>query len=114
MPMIILRILSSALIIGFIERVYNMRVNEPNRASMIHAYNKANKTQSSKEAKARMGKDEVQISSEALELLKQLEDVEAPVRAEKVNELKKQIENGTYHVPSDKIAEKFLSFWKKP
>ncbi|NGQ95627.1 flagellar biosynthesis anti-sigma factor FlgM [Brevibacillus sp. SYP-B805] len=91
-----------------------MRINEPNRAGMINAYNKTNKLQASKEAKIKLGKDEVQISSEALELLKQVEDADPRVRKEKVNELRQQIENGTYHVPSDKIAEKFLSFWKKP
>lgn len=91
-----------------------MRVNEPNRVSMINAYNKGGTTQSSKEYKAKMGKDEVQISSEALELLKQIEDLDAPARKEKVEELRERIEQGTYHVPSEKIAEKFLSFWKKP
>jgi len=91
-----------------------MRVNEPNRTGMINAYNKASKAQTVSDAKVKMGKDEVQISTEALELLKQVEATEEPVRKDKVNELKQQIENGTYHVSSDKIAEKFLSFWKKP
>ncbi|HZG15362.1 MAG TPA: flagellar biosynthesis anti-sigma factor FlgM [Candidatus Bathyarchaeia archaeon] len=91
-----------------------MRVNEPNRTGMINAYNKTNKAQAVSDTKVKMGKDEVQISNEALELLKQVEATEEPVRKDKVNELKQQIENGTYHVSSDKIAEKFLSFWKKP
>jgi negative regulator of flagellin synthesis FlgM len=91
-----------------------MRIHEPNRTGMINAYNKASKTQPNKGEKIPMGKDEVQISSEALELLKQVEEAEAPARKEKVKELKQQIEQGKYHVPSEKIAEKFLSFWKKP
>jgi len=91
-----------------------MRVNETNRTGMINAYNKASKAQAVSDAKVKMGKDEVQISSEALELLKQVEATEEPVRKDKVSELKQQIENGMYHVSSDKIAEKFLSFWKKP
>jgi negative regulator of flagellin synthesis FlgM len=91
-----------------------MRIHEPNRTGMINAYNKTNKTPLSKGTKIPMGKDEVQISSEALEMLKQVEDPDAPARKEKVRELKQQIEQGTYHVPSEKIAEKFLAFWKKP
>lgn len=91
-----------------------MRVNETNRANLINAYNKANKVPSSKEDKLRMGKDEVQISPEALEMLKQIEETEPVARPEKIAELKEQVEKGTYHVPSEKIAEKFLAFWKKP
>lgn len=91
-----------------------MRVNEPNRTGMINAYNKTAKVAPSGDARIKMGKDEVQISNEALELLKQVEDIDQPVRKDKVNELKQKIEDGTYHVPSEKIAEKFLSFWKKP
>ncbi len=92
-----------------------MRVNEPNRAGMINSYNNASKASSAKGDKVSMGKDEVQISDEALELLKLGEEPEAsPARKEKINELKASIDNGTYHVPSEKIAEKFISFWKKP
>ncbi len=92
-----------------------MRINEPNRTGMLNAYNKANKAQVSKEVKKSMGKDEVKISDEALELLKMGEEADlSPARKAKINDLKKQVEQGTYSVPSEKIAEKFLSFWKKP
>jgi negative regulator of flagellin synthesis FlgM len=91
-----------------------MKVNEPNRPGIINNYNKINKTYAAKGAKAPMGKDEVKISNEALELLRQGEDIESSsIRKEKINQLKQQIETGTYHVPSEKIAEKFLAFWKK-
>jgi negative regulator of flagellin synthesis FlgM len=90
-----------------------MRVNEPNRTGMIHAYNKTGTTQVNKSGKIAMGKDEVKISTEAMEMLKQVEDPNAPARREKVEQLRKQIEEGTYHVPSEKIADKLLSFWKK-
>lgn len=91
-----------------------MRVNEPNRTGMINAYNKTNKAPMSNDHKYKMGKDEVQISAAALEKLKQVEDAEQPSRTDKVHDLRQQIESGTYNVPSEKIAEKFLSFWKKP
>lgn len=90
-----------------------MRINEPNRTGMINAYNKTGATPVSKSGKVAMGKDEVKISTAAMEMLKQVEDPNAPARREKVEQLRKQIEEGTYHVPSEKIADKFLSFWKK-
>jgi negative regulator of flagellin synthesis FlgM len=90
-----------------------MRINEPNRTGMINAYSKAGATPVNKSGKLAMGKDEVNISSEAMEMLKKVEDLNAPARREKVEQLRKQVEEQTYHVPAEKIAEKFLSFWKK-
>lgn len=90
-----------------------MRINEPNRVGMINAYNKTGSNQVGKSGKIPMGKDEVNISTEALEMHKQVEDVNSPQRREKVEHLRKQIEEGKYHVPSERIADKLLSFWKK-
>lgn len=91
-----------------------MRIHEPNRTGMIQAYNNKTGTASvSNKGKMAMGKDEVKISTEAMEMLKQVEDPNAPARREKVEQLRKQVQEGTYHVPSEKIADKFLSFWKK-
>lgn len=90
-----------------------MRINEPNRVGMMNAYNKTNNPQVGKSGKIPMGKDEVNISTEALEMLKQVEDPDSPKRREKVELLKKQVEEGNYRVSSEKIAEKFLSFWQK-
>ncbi|MGG1664376.1 flagellar biosynthesis anti-sigma factor FlgM [Brevibacillus sp. NRS-1366] len=90
-----------------------MRINEPNRVGMINAYNKSGNTQVGKSGKIPMGKDEVNISTEALEMQRQVEDPNSPQRREKVDQLKKQVEEGSYRVSSEKLAEKFLSFWKK-
>ncbi|MCC8438690.1 flagellar biosynthesis anti-sigma factor FlgM [Brevibacillus sp. M2.1A] len=90
-----------------------MRINEPNRVGMINAYNKTGNNQVGKSGKVPMGKDEVNISTEALEMQKQVEDVNSPQRREKVEQLKKQLEEGKYHVSSERIADKLLSFWKK-
>jgi negative regulator of flagellin synthesis FlgM len=98
----------------WIERmVFQMRIQEPNRTGMINAYSKTGQTPVGKERKVSMGKDEVNISAEALEMLKQVEDPDSPARQEKIQRLKKQVEEGTYRVPSDKIADKILSFWRK-
>jgi negative regulator of flagellin synthesis FlgM len=93
--------------------VFQMRIQEPNRTGMINAYNKTGQTPVGKGRKLSMGKDEVNISAEALEMLKQVEDPDSPARREKIQRLKKQVEDGTYRVPSDKLADKILSFWRK-
>lgn len=49
-------------------------------------------------------RDEVRISDEALRL--QNKESNAPVNQEKVNEIKKAIENGTFKVDPEKIADK--------
>ncbi|QQE74117.1 flagellar biosynthesis anti-sigma factor FlgM [Brevibacillus composti] len=90
-----------------------MRINETNRTGMINSYNSAGKSQEAKKGRASMGKDEVNISHEALEMLKQVEEPQSPARREKVSSLKQQVEEGTYKVPSDKLAEKILAFWRK-
>ncbi|WP_400162309.1 flagellar biosynthesis anti-sigma factor FlgM [Brevibacillus sp. TJ4] len=90
-----------------------MRINEPNRTGMINAYNKTGTTPVGKSGKLAMGKDEVKISTEAMEMLKMVEDLQALARREKVEQLRKQVEENTYHVPTEKIADKFLAFWRK-
>lgn len=92
-----------------------MRINETQRAGMIHAYNKHNQSQTLNHKKPPMGRDDVKISQEAIEMLKLGEEPEEvnPARLTYVRELKQKVESGTYWVPSDKIAEKFISFWKK-
>ncbi|MFC0187350.1 flagellar biosynthesis anti-sigma factor FlgM [Fictibacillus aquaticus] len=56
-------------------------------------------------------RDEINISSEAKNLHTQLKlDAE---RKAKVEEIKKQVENGTYQVQPEKTAKSFLDFWRK-
>ncbi|UFJ40062.1 flagellar biosynthesis anti-sigma factor FlgM [Brevibacillus humidisoli] len=91
-----------------------MKINEPNRTSMINAYNKNQSPVSNQSKATRMGRDEVKISDEALELLRSYGDIDAsPTSKARLQELSQQVEQGTYHVPSEKIAEKFISFWLK-
>ena len=90
-----------------------MRINEPNRTGMINAYNRTGAAPAGKSGKLAMGRDEVNISTEAMEMLRKVEDLDAPARREKVEQLRKQVEENTYHVPAERIAEKFLSFWKR-
>lgn len=84
-----------------------MRINSVNNVSQIYQanstarYNQMNKTAS---------KDSLEISSmakdiqTALNAVKQSEDI----RADRVNELKKQIDSGTYQVSNKEVADKLV------
>ncbi|MCH6266836.1 flagellar biosynthesis anti-sigma factor FlgM [Neobacillus citreus] len=54
---------------------------------------------------------EVKISSRGREISEALQS-EQTQRHQRIQELKQQIADGTYHVDSSKIADKMLDFWK--
>lgn len=60
------------------------------------------------------GTDRVELSSglQEVERLKQAADAEAPVRAEKVAALRKQIEEGTYQVDSRAVAARMVGLFR--
>ncbi|MCF6410145.1 flagellar biosynthesis anti-sigma factor FlgM [Pseudalkalibacillus salsuginis] len=55
--------------------------------------------------------DKIQISKEALEMQKN--NSVSKERTEKIEQLRKDIESGNYHVDSGKVAKKFFDFWTK-
>ncbi|RMF80995.1 MAG: flagellar biosynthesis anti-sigma factor FlgM [Nitrospirae bacterium] len=65
-------------------------------------------------ARARSGSDHVEISPHAREVQQALElATSAPeIRTEKVAPLKREVEAGTYHRPSDAIAERIVEEMK--
>jgi negative regulator of flagellin synthesis FlgM len=67
--------------------------------------------QSSNTSSSLKTNDKVEISTAAKRLqgTQKLEEA----RQEKIEQIKAQVENGTYHVPSAKIAEKMYGFWNK-
>lgn len=56
------------------------------------------------------GDDKVELSSQAMDLKKMSQQaMSSPdVRTEKVNDIKLQVDNGTYKISTDKIAEKLI------
>ncbi|GAF67105.1 flagellin synthesis regulatory protein [Bacillus sp. TS-2] len=56
-------------------------------------------------------RDQLEISSEALEMQKANPLVEA--RQKKVEELRKQVESGEYKVQPEKVAQAFYDYWNE-
>lgn len=83
-----------------------MKINDINRIQAIQKYQLSNQQErelKQKEAK----KDQLSISNEAKVLLEQSKDVNGS-STEKIEKLKEQVENGTYQIDSQKIAEKLM------
>jgi flagellar biosynthesis anti-sigma factor FlgM len=55
---------------------------------------------------------ELSLNNSEIEQLKQTMQGISDVRAERVASLKKSIDEGTYSVAGDKVAEKMLDYWK--
>ncbi len=74
---------------------------------------KARETAKSAETKPMVSPDRVQISEGSKEVLKMQEIVKntPSVRTEMVAELKRQVENGDYHVDGTQIADKMMESW---
>jgi negative regulator of flagellin synthesis FlgM len=72
-----------------------------------------NQVQNMKQEKVQSGykKDELQISEEAKKLLSSSKF--ETDRAEKISEIKSQVDNGTYKVNINETAKSIINFWQK-
>jgi negative regulator of flagellin synthesis FlgM len=72
-----------------------------------------NQVQNMKQEKVQSGykKDELQISEEAKTLLSSSKF--ETDRAEKISEIKSQVDNGTYKVNVNETAKSIINFWQK-
>src|SRR5690242_17247471 len=77
-------------------------------AAQVRKVGKTGKTDASE---ATRSTDQVVLSSDmsAIEAAKKAIERSPEVRAEKVEELRKQIADGTYHVPAEQIADRILA-----
>lgn len=57
-------------------------------------------------------KDQLEISAESLERLKEIPENIDPLRQKKIDALRKQVEEGTYSVPADQLADRILAWWR--
>jgi negative regulator of flagellin synthesis FlgM len=82
-----------------------MKINDTQRIAAANTYRKSNEDRIIQtEGKKHKKKDEVNISSEAKELLG------ASAAKQQVEDLKQSYQTGTYHVEASKIAEKLLPY----
>lgn len=90
-----------------------MKVNDVNRIQGINKYQqfgKQNEDQNLKQSKSR--KDQVSISDEAKALLEQSKG--SDTSSDKINQLKEEVNNGTYKVDSYKVADSMIeTMYKK-
>lgn len=85
-----------------------MKINEINRVQGINKYDQYNKNRDigHKELK----KDQIIISDEAKALLEKTKEADSNT---KVDKIKEEINNGTYHVDSNKVADKIINWFNK-
>jgi negative regulator of flagellin synthesis FlgM len=87
-----------------------MKINNGNGTPYINPYQKVQPVNKIEKSKAVSNQDQLQISTEAKEMLtKKAEEA----RADKITKLKEQVANGTYTVNSEEVANKLFAKWFK-
>lgn len=87
-----------------------MRINDT-KYGLYSYQNQQNRTNISTTPKKTMAaSDDVKISTRGREISQSMMSEQAQ-RQKRIQELKLQIETGTYSVDSNKIAEKIVDFW---
>ncbi|MHA0856229.1 flagellar biosynthesis anti-sigma factor FlgM [Paenibacillus sp. CMAA1364] len=90
-----------------------MKINETGRVGAINSYQRNIEVNRQNEDKKSRRKDEVTISAEAMEMLQATERSANPERTQQIQDLKQQVSTGTYHVDSNKLAEKLAPYFKQ-
>lgn len=89
-----------------------MKINETGRLGAINNYQRHIEShRKDMEGKSRR-KDEVSISSEAMELLKAQGSAGEADRSSRIEELKTLVSTGTYQVETGKLVDKLLPYFK--
>ncbi|WP_027092647.1 flagellar biosynthesis anti-sigma factor FlgM [Cohnella thermotolerans] len=84
-----------------------MKINESQRIGAANPYSLKSAYRTDANGRKRQT-DQVEFSAEALEMLSNGKSQ----RDQKIEELKKSVQAGTYHVDAGKLAEKLLPFLK--
>ncbi|MGG1599219.1 flagellar biosynthesis anti-sigma factor FlgM [Paenibacillus naphthalenovorans] len=91
--------------------VNKMKINGTNQVSPVNQYKKNQEhIQAAASGKKSKTKDHVEISTEAKELLESFGA--KPADRERLDELKKSVKAGSYHVDARTLAEKIFPFLK--
>ncbi|MFC4768257.1 flagellar biosynthesis anti-sigma factor FlgM [Effusibacillus consociatus] len=92
-----------------------MKIDNNGRINSIQSYQKNNSTPKTGSVNTnRSGRDEVSISSEALEMaqggLMQTDARQRAEHREKLEQIKQSVKNGTYEIDPGKVAEKIARY----
>ncbi|MFI2857111.1 flagellar biosynthesis anti-sigma factor FlgM [Paenibacillus sp. JSM ZJ436] len=90
-----------------------MKINETGRVGGVHAYQRNIESHKQEDTKKTWKKDELSISAEAMEMLQAQGKTQDIGRAKKIQDLKAQVDAGTYQVEADKLAERLLPHFRK-
>lgn len=89
-----------------------MKINENGRISPLQAYQKNNISAKTSKGATSAGRDEVTISSEALEMARggasSVNAEQRAAREQKVEQIKQAVQNGTYEIDAQKIADTII------
>lgn len=88
-----------------------MKINDVNRIQGINKYQQLNQKDSKDIKNNSQKRDQISISEEAKALLEKNKEVTSS--NPRVDELKSEINNGTYKVDSQKVADKLVDWFKK-
>jgi negative regulator of flagellin synthesis FlgM len=87
-----------------------MKINRPVGPDTLKLYQQQSTPVKKEKSTKAQQKDQLEISTTAKSLLESKE-VEEMARQEKIDQLKQQLEQGTYKVNSREVADKFYQFW---
>ncbi|MET3852778.1 flagellar biosynthesis anti-sigma factor FlgM [Paenibacillus sp. OAE614] len=90
-----------------------MKINDTGRIGGVNPYQRNMETQRQETQKPARKKDQVSISSEAIEMLEAQSRANDPERAKKLEDLKQRISSGTYQVDAGKLADKLMPYFKE-
>ncbi|NMO96612.1 flagellar biosynthesis anti-sigma factor FlgM [Paenibacillus lemnae] len=90
-----------------------MKINESGRVTGVQHYQRNVESHRQEDAKKTRRKDEVSISTEAMEMLQAQEKTQDTDRAQRIQDLKSQVAAGTYTVDAEKLAERLLPHFKQ-
>lgn len=89
-----------------------MKINESGRIQGVNPYQRSNVENRDNQVSKKKQVDQVSISAEAKFMLEEVQRVQDPKRAERIEQLKEAVNTGVYQVSADKVAEKLLPFFK--
>ncbi|WP_145406953.1 flagellar biosynthesis anti-sigma factor FlgM [Paenibacillus xylanexedens] len=89
-----------------------MKINETGRIGAINSYQRNVESGNQAEVKKSRRKDEVSISPEAIKMLQEQGRTQDAERMQRIQELKNQVNSGTYQVDSSKLADKLMPYFK--